>query len=76
MIPRNILIGNQYAAEDYSYLSVTGVTHLVNTAGTLKEPDCVRPHPIHLSEHGIKLLNLEVMLKRMIYQITDELKSR
>ena len=59
-IIRNILIGNQYGAEDSVYLSVTGVTHLVNTAGTLAEPDCVRPHPVHLDQLGIKLLNLEV----------------
>ena len=64
LIIRNILIGNQYGAEDSVYLSVylsvTGVTHLVNTAGTLAEPDCVRPHSVHLDQLGIKLLNLEV----------------
>ena len=50
---RNILIGNQYAAEEAVFLSVTGVTHLVNTAGTLKELDCVRPHPLHLQDVSI-----------------------
>ena len=60
LIIRNILIGNQYVAEDSVYLSVTGVTHLVNTAGTLAAPDCVRPHPVHLDQLGIKLLHLEV----------------
>ena len=60
---RNILIGNQYAAEEAVYLSLTGVTHLINTAGTLKELDCVRPHPLHLQDLGIKLLNLEVKIK-------------
>ena len=60
LIIRNILIGNQYAAEDSVYLSVTGVTNLINTAGTLAEPDCVRPYPVHLDQLGIKLLHLEV----------------
>ena len=58
---RNILIGNQYAAEDSVYLAITGVTHLLNPAGTLAEPDCVRPHAVHLEQLGIKLLNLEVI---------------
>jgi len=57
---KNILIGNQYAAEDSVYLAITGVTHLLNPAGTLAEPDCVRPHAVHLEQLGIKLLNLEI----------------
>ena len=63
---RNILIGNQYAAEDSAYLAVTGVTHLVNTAATLSAPDCVRPHPLHLEELGIKFLNLEIIDRKEI----------
>ena len=54
-------MGNQYAAEDSVYLAMIGVTHLVNPAGTLAEPDCVRPHPVHLEQLGIKLLNMEVV---------------
>ena len=60
IITRKILIGYQHAANDSVYLFVTGVTHLVNTAGTFTEPDRVRPHPVHLDQLGIKLLNLEV----------------
>ena len=56
----NIMIGNKFAAEDWTYLSLEGVTHLVNTAGTLSEPDVVRPNAVHLEKLGIKLLNLEV----------------
>ena len=77
---RNILIGNQYAAEDSVYLAITGVTHLLNPAGTLAEPDCVRPHAVHLEQLGIKLLNLEVKLwfkvlslfnLKLLFQIND-----
>ena len=60
MVCRNLLIGNQFAAEDSPYLALNGVTHVVNTAGTVSEPDCVRPNREHLTNLGIQLLNLEV----------------
>ena len=58
---RNLLIGNQFAAEDSPFLSLHGVTHVVNTAGTISEPDCVRPNQDTLKQLGIELLNLEVI---------------
>merc|ERR1711910_291159 len=57
---KNLLIGNQFAAEDSPYLSLNGVTHVVNTAGTVSEPDCVRPNKEQLTNLGIQLLNLEI----------------
>merc|ERR1711892_39984 len=57
---KNRLIGNQCAAEDSPYLALNGVTHVLNTAGTVSEPDCVRPHQEHLEQLGIKLRNLEI----------------
>eukprot|EP00090_Calanus_glacialis_P013138 TRINITY_DN21767_c0_g1_i1.p1 TRINITY_DN21767_c0_g1~~TRINITY_DN21767_c0_g1_i1.p1 ORF type:complete len:234 (+),score=77.62 TRINITY_DN21767_c0_g1_i1:30-704(+) len=57
---KNLLIGNQFAAEDSPYLALNGVTHVVNTAGTVSQPDCVRPNQEHLKQLGIELLNLEI----------------
>ena len=62
---RNLLIGNQFAAEDSPYLALNGVTHVVNTAGTVSQPDCVRPNQEHLKQLGIELLNLEVIFYKV-----------
>ena len=61
------MIGNQFAAEDSPFLALNGVTHVVNTAGTFSEPDCVRPNELHLKQLGITLLNLEVMYINIRY---------
>ena len=42
------------------FLSLNGITHLVNTAGILSESDVVRPNELQLNGLGIELLNLEV----------------